>query len=177
MEFISYFYLKDLLTIHSKNHFLQMFSKAFVLSEKNVFKGKESSYFYQQPSTSNAWRKQRIFLCENMRRTKTSWNIILTIDKATYTYVMQTCYLHIYTFFFKWMDGKIKPMPISSLARICVTTYISIYFNTTTIVIIFCWLSMSFLQWPQSVIQFKDGLYLVRHGWVRNQIRGITYLG
>ena len=57
---------------HSKNHFLQMFSKAFVLSEKNVFKGKESSYFYQQPSTSNAWRKQRIFLCENMRRTKTS---------------------------------------------------------------------------------------------------------
>ena len=46
VEFISYFYyfyLKDLLTIHSKNHFLQMFSKAFVLSEKNVFKGKESS--------------------------------------------------------------------------------------------------------------------------------------
>ena len=88
VEFISYFYyfyLKDLLTIHSKNHFLQMFSKAFVLSEKNVFKGKESSYFYQQPSTSNAWRKQRIFLCENMRRTKTSWNIILTIVKATYT--------------------------------------------------------------------------------------------
>ena len=35
---------------------------------------------------------------------------------------------------------------------------------------------MSFLQWPQSVIQFKDGLYLVGHGWVRNQIRGITYL-
>ena len=50
------------------------------------------------------------------------------------------------------------------------------YFNTTTIVIIFCWLSMSFLQWPQSVIQFKDGLYLVGHRWVRNQIRGITYL-
>ena len=79
-------------------------------------------------------------------------------------------------FFFKWMNGKIKPMPISSLARICITTYISIYFNTTTIVIIFCWLSMSFLQWPQSVIQFKDGLYLVGHRWVRNQIRGITYL-
>ena len=54
--------------------------------------------------------------------------------------------------------------------------WLPMYFNTTTIVIIFCWLSMSFLQWPQSVIQFKDGLYLVGHRWVRNQIRGITYL-